>query len=185
MIIKKKSILAIIFSSILISLVFITTLIGFYLYLNWKEENTKSLYLSSLYELNAKLYAKYILITSILIKIDEGEFFKGKPTIEGRIKNRSNKKIRSLKLKILLLDKDGRVLYMDLFYPLRINSYFGVISKETGNYLAPNDAISFKHLLKNCPKDITSYLKMKTRFAKEKKEEAISIDYKIEELILE
>ena len=176
MIIKKKSILVIVLSITLITLVLITTLIGFYLYLNWKEENTKSLYLTSLYELNAKLYAKYISITSILIKIDEEEFFKGKPIIEGRIKNTSNKKIRSLKLKISLLDKDGRVLYMGLFYPLRIDSH---------SYLAPNDAISFKHLLKNCPKDITSYLKMKTRFAKEKKKEAIDIDYKIEELILE
>jgi hypothetical protein len=176
MIIKKKSILVIILSILLISLVLIATLIGYYLYLNWKEENTKSAYLTSLYELNAKLYAKYISITSILIKIDEEEFFEGKPIIEGHIKNTSNKKIRSLKLKISLLDKDGRVLYMDLFYPLRIDSY---------SYLAPNDAISFKHLLKNCPKDITSYLKMKTRFAKEKKKDPINIDYKIEELTLE
>lgn len=176
MIVKKKSILVIILSIMLISLVLITTLIGYYLYLNWKEENTKSLYLTSLYELNAKLYAKYISITSILIKIDEEEFFKDKPIMEGHIKNTSNKKIRSLKLKISLLDKDGRVLYMDLFYPLRIDSH---------SYLAPNDAISFKHLLKNCPKDITSYLKMKTRFAKEKKKDLINITYKIEELILE
>ena len=186
MLVKKKSILVIVLSSAIISFVLIITLIGFYIYLNWKEENNKSAYLNSLYELNAELYSKHVPIYSLLIKLDDDDLFKDKVIVEGQIKNKSNKKILSIKLKISLFDKYGRVLYVDSFYPLKSGSYLGLITEETGNYLLPDDSISFKHLLRNCPKDIYIYLKMRTRFAKEKiKKEPLNIDYKIEEIILE
>lgn len=185
MIIKKKSILVIVLSSTVVAVVLVITLFGFYIYLNLKEENNNDAYISDIRQLNAKLYSKCILISSVVIKIGEEGAFKNEPVVEGQIKNTSNKKLVSLKLKLSLLDKDGRVLYMDAFYPLRHKSYFGVISEETGNFLAPSDSVSFKHILRNCPNDIEIYLKMKKQFAKEKKKETINIEYKIEELILE
>jgi len=185
MFIKKKSILVIILSTTLISLVFVITLFGFYLYLNWKAENNKLSYRTTLSELNARLYEKYVSVASVLLKIDSEGIFKGNPVVEGHITNRSSKKITSLKLRVSILDNENRVLYRESFYPLRREPYLSVISKGTGNYLAPDDSISFKHLLKNCPKDVLTYLKMKTRFAKEKKSQSLNLDYKLEELIVE
>jgi len=185
MIIKKNSIIVAILSSSIIAVVFVLTIIGFYIYINWKEDNNKRQYYDALRELNAKLYEKYVLVHSIIIKIDEQELFKDKPIVEGKITNKSSKRITSLKLEISILDNNNQVLYHDSFYPLRKKSYFDVISDETGNYLSSNDTISFKHLLANCPNEIEANLRMKTQFAKEKKTESINFNYEIEEMTVE
>ena len=183
MFIKRKSILVIFLSSTIIALVLVMTLVGFYLYLNWTLENDKNLYKNALYELTAKLFEKYISVADIVLKIESEGQLEGEPVVEGHIVNKTNKKVLSIKMKVSVSDNDSRVLYTESFYPLGQSQYLAVIKKETGNYLAPNDAISFKHLLKNCPKEILTYLRMKTRFAKEKKSQSLGVNYKIEELI--
>lgn len=187
MLIKKKSIIVITLSSIIISLVLILTVIGFYLYLCLKERDASDQYLKSLSEINAKIYSKYIAVSPLVIKIDEEGIFEGEPIVEANINNQSEKKIKSFKLKLSIFDRDRKVLYLDTFYPIRPESYFGVVANDTGNYLAPGDTLSFKHILKNCPKEIESYLKIKSRFAKKKDAGDLEIGYecKIEEVIIE
>ncbi|NQT21817.1 MAG: hypothetical protein HQ579_00065 [Candidatus Omnitrophica bacterium] len=180
--IKKKSILVIVFSSVLISFVLIATLIGFYLYLNWKADVNKTSYYNSIRELNAALYKKYIEISDITFELDKEWDFYNKPIIEGHISNSSNKKISYLKLRLTLSDKAGRVLYMDEFHPLKARTYFGVIVKLPVSYLAPGDSISFKHFLKNCPEIIVSYLELKNGFAKTKETKTIDVRYKVVEV---
>jgi len=182
MIIKKKSILVIVVSSVLISLVLITTLIGFYLYLNWKADGNKSSYSNSLRQLNAELYGRHIEISSLRFKLDRDADPAAIPLIEGRISNKSNKKISYLKLKLSLSDKAGCVLYTDYFYPLTSRTYFGAIPKQAASYLAPSDSISFKHTLRGCPEKILSYLKTKYEFVKSKDTDKIDMRYKIEEI---
>lgn len=185
MIIKRKSTFVIFFSSSLITLVLVITLAAFYLYLNFKEENNKLAYQKSLYELNAQLFAKYVDIASVILKIGDKGYFRNRPIFEGKITNRSDKKILSLKIKVAVMDSKNKTIYSTSLYPIQPETYLTVIPKGTGNFLAPGDSISFKHILKNYPKDIMTILLMKNTFAKGKDAEKLNIDYKIEGLIVE
>ncbi|MDD5439278.1 MAG: hypothetical protein PHS37_03735 [Candidatus Omnitrophica bacterium] len=183
--IKQKSIIVIFLSSILIALVFVVTLLGFYLYLTISEDDNELQYRESLSELNAKLYEKYIYLSSVVLKVGTKERFRNKPIIEGRISNQSNKTIISIQLGLTLTDNDGRTLYVESFYPLRPDAYLTVIPKRTGSYLAQNDTVSFIHILKRCPADVYAYLKEKHEFAKGEKSDGFNFEYKIKKLIVE
>jgi len=183
--IKKKSIIVIILSTMLISLVLIITLVGYYLYLNWQEENDRLTYCDSLYELNAKLFSKYVDVSYVNLKMDTEGVFKGNPVVEGRITNRSDKKLLSIKLRIAVKDKEDRVLYTESFYPLQKSTYVPILTEGTGQFLSPGDSISFSHILKNCPRQVVSYLDMRTQFAKGKNPKAMDLEHKVTELIIE
>jgi len=185
MIIKKKSILVIIISSALISVVFVMTLIGLFLYFDWMEQNERDQYLKTLYELNAGLFEKYLSFESLIVKIGSSGYFEGKPVVEGTIQNRSNKKILSIKVKLSLVNQDKKVIYVESFYPLWSKTYVPLLSKKTGTYLSPSDSISFKHILGNCPRNVVSYLKEKNLFAKSKGKEDLQLRYRMEEVMIQ
>ena len=184
-IIKRKSILVIFFSSVLIALVLIVTLIGFYIYLNLEEEQGDNAYQRSLYDITAQLYSKYIYISKTVLKIGTKGFFDGKPVVEGAITNNSEKKVTFMKLRVSVIDKDDRVLYMENLYPLHAYTHLSVISQDTGNYLAPKDTISLKHILRHCPRYIIGYLKAQNEFAKGKSSEVLRVDMKLKKLVVE
>lgn len=185
MIIKKKSILVIFLSCLVITAVLVITLIGFYIYLGWIEEKDENVYHTSLYELNAELFSKYIYMSTIVLKIGASGVFKNKPIIEGAITNKSNKKILSMKIKFAIMDKEKRVLYIETFYPIRSYVNIAGIEDETKNYLAPENSISFKHILRYCPKHILRALENRKQFAKGKAAEDLNLDVKIKEVIVE
>jgi len=184
MIIKKKSILVIILSSITVAIVLVATLFGFHFYLNWEEAKNRAEYNRSVYELNAKMFSKYITISSLFLGASDDDDHADKAVIEGHIKNNSDKKIISMKLRIAIVDKDNRVLYAESLYPLYQKGALVVSGRESGQYLSPNDSISFKRALESCPKDIVTYLRMKMRFARDHEQRVLNLDYKIEGLIL-
>jgi len=183
--IKRKSLIVIFMSSLLISLVLVVTLLGTYLYLTIKEDDNQTKYRESLYEFNARLYEKYVYVTSVVLKIGTKERFRNKPIIEGRISNKSNKTIVSIQLVASLTDKNGRTIYEESFLPLRPDAYLTVIPKRSGSYLAPNDTVSFIHIMKRCPGEVYSDLVERRGLVKGKEPGRYAVGYKIEKLIIE
>lgn len=175
----------ILFSSLIMALALMLTIFGFYAYLKVKEEKMQLDYRATIYDLNARLFAKYIPIT-IQAKIETEDTFRDKPVAEGTITNSSNKKIYSLKLKLIFYDKNDRVLYVDTFYPIGVEfeSLLDIadITDETKNFLAEGNSISFTHKLTNCPDSVCEFLEAKLKFAKSQEAEPIRLEYKIEGL---
>lgn len=180
---KPRTLPTIILSSLIISSVLVLTIFGFYTYLEWKEKNIRRNYKLALYELNGQLFGKYIII-NLQAKIAQEGIFKGEPIVLGTIKNTSNKKIYSLRLKIAFYAPDRQVVYVDRFYPIGLDfeSLVNIsdITKKTKNFLLEGDSISFKHQLKNCPPKISNFLKSKLKFAKFEYAEPLELEYKIE-----
>lgn len=182
---KPRTIPIIVFSSLIIASVLSLTIFGFYAYLEWKENTMRRNYKFALYDLNSYLFEKYLVI-DIWSKIGTEDIFKGKPIVWGTIKNTSNKKIYSLRLKISFCTPQGQVIYLDRFYPigLELESLINIsdITKKTENFLQEGDSISFKHQLKNCPPQVLNYLKAKSKFAKIERTQPLELVHKIEGL---
>ncbi|MGB2705650.1 MAG: hypothetical protein WBC74_02170 [Candidatus Omnitrophota bacterium] len=180
--IKQTSTLVIIISSSVIVAVLALTLFGFYAYLEWKEQNIRKNYRIALYDLNARVFGKYILI-NLQAKFGTEGASRGRPVVEGTVKNTSNKKIYSLKLKVSFCDPKRQVVYVEGFYPVGTEPESLVnIGGITENFLKENDSISFKHQLKNCPQEVNDYLKAKSKFSKLSDVGRLSLVYKIEGL---
>ncbi len=184
-IIKKKSIFVIFLSSFLITLVLIATLLGTYLHLGIKAEENEAFYYKSLGDSNAQLFSKQILMTSPVLKLGEEGHYEGKPIVEGMITNNSSKKIISFRLRLSILDKDNRVLYIESIYPLHGHGILSPLSDETSSFLSPGNSISYKTILRHCPRHVIKTLQQKTRFAKEKNPETLRLDCKLKDLIVE
>jgi len=185
MILKKKSILVILLSCIIISLVLVATLIGSYIYLNWEGDTRFERYTTDLNRANADLYAKDNPVSKLHVKIGDRGYFVGKPIVEGCITNGTKKKILFLKIKISIIDKDNKVLYMENLYPLQAYSYLSPLSQETDNYLAPKDSISFKHILKHCPRHVIKYLSDKSVSPYVSPPDGLKVEHVIKQVILE
>ncbi len=180
--IKRTSALVIIVSSSVIMIVLALTIFGFYAYLEWKETDTVKNYRLSLYDLNARVFNRLVLLNLKANLGTEGAL-KGKPVIEGTVENISNKKIYSLKLKISFYDHQNRAIYVDRFYPVGAEPEPLVnISGFSENFLGEGDSISFKHPLRNCPREIVDYLIAELNFVKLPDNKKLNLVYKIEGL---
>ena len=183
--IRPRPTLVIALSSLIIAAVLALTVFGFYAYLGWKKKHMERVYRLALYGRNATLFDRYIKV-NLTAQIEKSGAFRGGPVLSGTIKNLSNKKIYSLKLKVLFYDPDRRVVYHDTFYPIGLDfeSLVNIsdIAKETKNFLLEADSISFKHKLKNCPAEVMAYLGSKLKFAKAAPLRPLLVEYKIEGL---
>ncbi|MBN1354142.1 MAG: hypothetical protein JW994_05710 [Candidatus Omnitrophica bacterium] len=180
--ISPRTTLVILVSSLIISSVLALTLLGYYVYLGWKEKKISWNYRMALYNLNADIFGKYIQI-KLQAKIEKDGIFKGKPVVLGTIKNTSNKKIYSLKLKVVFYDSKQRAMYSDTFCPVGVDLEslvnIGELASNTKNFLTEGDSVSFKHILRNCPSAVMLFLKSKSKFAKLEKT-PLKLDYGIE-----
>ena len=178
--IKRISTLVITISSLVIISVLGLTIFGFYAYLGWKVKVIRQNYRAALYDLNGRTFARYVTI-DLQPGIGTDGALKGKPVVEGTLKNSSNKKIYSLKLKIAFYDSLRRAIYVDRFYPVgpALESPANA-ADVTENFLRENDSISFVQPLKNCPSKVLLFLKSKLGFAKINDKEPIDFEYKIE-----
>ncbi|MCQ9207459.1 MAG: hypothetical protein NG740_06250 [Omnitrophica bacterium] len=183
MLIKGKSSLIIAISSGVIACALTLTVFGFYAYLEWKEKNTKRNYRVSVYDMDARLFAKYITL-ELEPKLDMQGTPSEKPIIEGTIKNTSRRKIYSLKIKIAFVDPAGEVLYVDTLCPVGVDPESLVplsdITRKTRNFLLEGDSVSFTHSLKNCSPKVLDYLKSQLKFAKAKTDPPLEFVYRIE-----
>lgn len=187
MLIKRTSSLVIILSSATIICVLALTTFGFYAYLEWKEKNTRRHYRLATYEMNAELFGKYVIIYS-QAKIGTEGIFNNRPIVEGTIKNTSNKKIYSLKMKVSFRDAEGHIVFVDTFYPIGTDidvlSNIAEMTSSMKSFLLEGDSISFTYRLKNCPQKVLDHLRSKLHLAKVKSAEGLEFIHKVEGLAL-
>jgi uncharacterized membrane protein len=171
MFIKKKNIVVVVCSSLVISVVFVSTLIGYSLYIQWKKDSFASKYRNFIYKLTAELFEKNITLSEVSVKIGGNKLFSGIPLLEGSLKNNSSKSITSVQIEVSFQEPGGSVVYKDWFYPLgkqRLDSPALVARlNKAGNVLLPGEGITFRHLLRNCPREIVSEVFTKTEFARQ------------------
>lgn len=166
MVIKRTSYLVITISSLVIASVLALTVFGFYAYLEWKEKRLNRNYALALYDLNAELFEKYIAI-GLNAELGPQDVFKRGPAIEGSVRNLSDKKIYSLKMKIAFCDREGQVVYADTVYLAGI---------EGGG------SRSFARYYKNAPEKVRRYLMSRSKLAKNEGVEPLELVYTVEGL---
>lgn len=162
MLIKKKSVIVALVSSLVIALVLILTLVGYFVYLEFKGEEFKRYYSELLLKAKARVYSKYIDIAKLDVRIESTGPLKGKPIIEGVVTNRGAKQVSYLVIKVDFLDKDNAVIYEALLRPQEPALEGGSITHLSIPYLytppkailKPNEQITFKKIITNCPTEI-------------------------------
>src|SRR3989338_3423967 len=117
MIIKQKSLLVALISSFVVALSLIFTLVGYLVYVELKGEEFRRTYGILLAKANAKAYSRHIDIPNLSAGINNKGPLKGKPVIEGTLKNDGPKDISDILIKVKFLDRDSAILYDVTFHP--------------------------------------------------------------------
>lgn len=185
--IKLKSIIVIILSSILISSAILLTIFGLSLYLGWKETESCRLHRNRLALLNAKLYSQFVDIRDLQAKYEKDGIYKGRCLIEGTIRNNGYRTISSVKLNVEFLNASGNAIHNENFLPLKSSvlprtTTIAALSLFTSGKelpLFPGESIRFKHVLsEQKDKDIVSPIKHK-KYATNPDEWSGKFNYKI------
>ncbi|MFH1665058.1 MAG: hypothetical protein ABIA77_02810 [Candidatus Omnitrophota bacterium] len=187
---QKKHVIVVTFSSVIIAIVLISTLIGYSLYVRWKEDSFGLKYRNSIYKLTAELFRKDIVLANVNVVIGEDDPFAGMPVIGGSLKNNSSKTLTSILVEISFYGADGAVIFKDRVYPLgggTEKQYPGpdILSANIGptrNILLPGEGISFRHLLRNCPRKLIAHFDTKSKFARVYPQDKITMKYSVEGL---
>ena len=183
MVLRKKHALVIFFSSTIIAIVLVTTLAGYSLYVQWKKDSFALKYRRSIYKLTADLFKKDVAVYNVSVRIGDNELFSGMPILEGSLKNNSGKTITSILVEISFLKGDGAVIYHDWFHVLGEKHYGSPPAfsekKQAGNVLLPGEGISFRHLLRNCPREVIDHVTVKSQFAKSHPKDSMKMVYSI------
>lgn len=162
MLIKKKSLVVALVSSVVIALVLILTLVGYYIYLELKAEEFRRHYQELLGKAKAKVYSKYIEVESLDARIENTGALKGKPIIEGVVINKGTRDVFDLAVAVNFLDKDSAVIYETELMVLEpalgstplayVNIPYLYNSPKT--ILKPGERSTFKKVLAGCPTEI-------------------------------
>ncbi|MFH1847483.1 MAG: hypothetical protein ABH869_08040 [Candidatus Omnitrophota bacterium] len=190
MFIKKKNLVVIIFSSAVIAVVFLSTLIGYSLYLQWKKDAFALNYRNSIYRLTAELFRNNVNLSNINVDLRDNGLFSAMPILEGNIKNDTGKIITSILLEISFSEQDGSIIYRDWVYPMggeHAEKYWAETPlfsarKQARTVLSPGEGITVRHLLRKCPPEVVALLSAKTNFAKSGTSHKIKFNYTIEGL---
>lgn len=174
MIIKKKSLIVALVSSLVIATVLVLTLVGYAAYIELKGEEARRTYQDLLQKINARVYAKYVELDNLDAKIENSGALSGKCVIEGLIKNKGSKDISSLLVKVKFLDKDGAIIYDVIFNPQEPSLGSSGLAQIAIPYLRgsskivlkPGGELPFKRILANCPGEIMGELRTGRGFAK-------------------
>ena len=168
MIIKKKSLIVTLISSVVICLVLVVNLAGYLIYLELKDDELTKIYRMNLQKVNAKVYSKHIEIARLGASFDVMGPLSGEAVLEGIIRNDGYRDITDLFVKVKFLDKDGAALYEVAFHPMEpsLGSYgaFAPVSishfaDSSVSVIKPESSLPFKKILTNCPEEILSELK--------------------------
>jgi len=169
-VIKRKSLVVILISSLVISAVLVLTIIGFSLYLGWKGKDLSKTHSLEIAGLNASLYGQHINVSGLSAKKGREGIYKDKFLIEGAIKNTGFRTVGSLMLQVDFLNASHEIIRSETFKPLASSlppsktsiaalSIF-VSGKELP--LAPGKSVVFKHILSSQKdKDVISPIKFK------------------------
>jgi len=165
-------------------MVFVSTLVGYNLYIQFKGESSVVKYGNSIYKLNAELFRKDINLSNVSVETGKHGSRARLPFIKGSLKNNSNKTVSSVLVEVFFQKRDGSVLYKERIYLLgdkklssrAVSLFLG--RRRTYNVLLPSEGISFRHPIGNCPNEIYEQFSNKTNFAKNDKNK-IEIVYSI------
>jgi len=164
MIIKRKSLIVGLVSGIVIALVLIMTLVGYFIYLEFKSREFGRVYQEFLEKAKAKVYSRHLDIFGLDARIENTGALKGKPIIEGAITNKGSREIVNLVIKINFLDRDSASIYELTAHPqepaLGSTVFTHVSISHLYNYAHPIDALKsgqtlkFKKIITSCPTEI-------------------------------
>ncbi len=164
MLIKRKSLIVGLVSSVVIALVLIMTLIGYFIYLEFKSREFANVYQELLEKTKAKVYSRHLDIFGLDARIENTGALKGKPIIEGAITNKGSRDIVNLVLKLSFLDKDSASIYEITAHPqepaLGSTVFTRVSMPHLYSYAHPIDALKpgqtlkFKKIITSCPTEI-------------------------------
>ena len=185
MIIKKKSLVVALVSSLVILLVMITTLIGYLIYVELKDNESKLSYQALLQKLNAKNYSAYIDASKLNARLGKGGALEKEPIVEGVIVNKGRKAITDILLKVKFKDKDGAVLYEVTFHPQEPPFGSFILTQVSIPYISgpskvqikPGDEFAFKRILANCPKEILSAMREGGSWGGKLDAEVLALDF--------
>jgi hypothetical protein len=164
MLIKRKSLIVGLVSSVIIALVLIMTLVGYFIYLEFKGGEFDRVYQELLERAKAKVYSRHLDIFGLDARIENTGALKGKPIIEGAITNKGSREIVNLVLKLSFLDKDSASIYELTAHPQepalggpvfkrvsipRLYSYAHPIDA-----LKPGQTLKFKKIITGCPTEV-------------------------------
>ncbi|MFC1577053.1 hypothetical protein ACFL3N_01800 [Candidatus Omnitrophota bacterium] len=163
--IKKKSLLVISLSCVVIGLALIFTLAGFLTHIELRRRSSESEYRRIKGILQAKVYSEMIRISGLTARIESAGPLNGKPIVEGKIDNGSIKNISSMILKIKFRDSEGADIYeitLDALSPSLGSKNFASAAiayfQGASNRLPKHSAKFFKMILQKCPKEISDTL---------------------------
>ncbi|MCM8761679.1 MAG: hypothetical protein NC938_01020 [Candidatus Omnitrophica bacterium] len=167
MIVKKKSLVVALVSSLVICLVLVLTLVGYAVYLELKEDELNNAYQAMLHKVNAKYYAKYIEIAKLSATFETSGALKGQNIVEGIIRNKGYRDISDMLLKVNFLDRDGAIVYDVVFRPQEPALGSSILTQvsipylyeSSKNVIRPEGSLRFKRILTNCPAQIASEIK--------------------------
>ena len=186
MLIKKKSLVVALISSLVICLVLVVNLIGYLIYLELKNKDLDKAYHAMLQRVNAKVYARHIEVARLSAGFERTGPLSGNAILEGIVRNDGYRDISDLLIKVRFLDNDGAVLYETVFHPLEPSLASSNLSAVSIPYLAasrsiikPESSILFKKILIDCPKEIVSELKKGSGTPQGKGRWAGRLDYEI------
>lgn len=164
MIIKRKSLIVGLVSSVVIALVLIVTLIGYFIYLEFKGREFDRVYQELLEKTKAKVYSRHLDIFGLDARIENTGALKGKPIIEGAITNKGSREIVNLVLKLNFLDRDSASIYEFTAHPqepaLGSTVFTHVPISRLHGYaypidsLKPGQTLKFKTIIASCPTEI-------------------------------
>lgn len=173
----------VIFSSAIIGVVMISTIVGYGIYVQWKEDIHTVRYRDLIYKLTAEIFRKDIEIAGVKAEFEHGDLVSAIPVLEGKIKNNSSKTITSLTVELIISRPDGYVLYKNWYYPLGevalSESPFFSGRKRGEETLRQGDILTFRFPLKNCPAEVLPELSNKDFFAKKGSSPKVKIDLHI------
>ncbi|MDP3730438.1 MAG: hypothetical protein Q8R14_02810 [Candidatus Omnitrophota bacterium] len=164
MLIKRKSLIVGLVSSIVIALVLITTLVGYFIYLELKSGEFGRVYQELLEKAKAKVYSKHLDIFGLDARIENTGALKGKPIIEGAITNNGPRDVANLVIKLSFLDRDSASIYELTAHPqepaLGGTVFTRVYIPHLYSYthptaiLKPAQTLKFKKIIAGCPTEV-------------------------------
>jgi len=185
--IKLKSFLVILLSSLVISLALILTLVVSSLHLSWKEKGVARSHAVEISKLNTEFYGQFINIFDLQAKKGKKNIYKEKYLLEGVIKNAGFRTVGSITLKVDFLNAARQVIHTEVFKPLASSpppsktniAALSIFMSGKELPLAPDKSLRFKHVL-SCQKNknVISPIKYQ-RFATNPNEWSGKLDYKV------
>ncbi|MFH1996069.1 MAG: hypothetical protein ABIJ27_03615 [Candidatus Omnitrophota bacterium] len=169
--IKRKSLLVITVSSIVISLALIFSLTGYLIYLEITVRGSRAESRRIDGILQARRYSSNISISKVSVKIEPSGALLNKPILEGRIENNGMRNVSSLILKTQFKDSQGANIYEVIFDAMSpalgsakaASAAFSYFSGVRSIRLPKHSDRTFKHVLLRCPRGIKDALKQESR----------------------